>query len=201
MDCVKFNTHRSWTRHYDWGLRAVKSVLVVAGHLKRAEPGLPEEQLLMRALRDFNIPKIVQQDEVVFFGTYPALVWHLCNKQFLYRPIKRLVPWSRSTPSGGHKPCSMHHEGYRRLWSVARPTIYIESCAARWATSYSSLCFCHGTSRCWQINMLEDTIACTWKQGTSEKGPRCTPESEGIAYRRFIWAHRIAVTGVERRVT
>jgi|TARA_B100000482_G_scaffold20197_3_gene13476 dynein heavy chain len=55
-------------RHYDWGLRAVKSVLVVAGHLKRAEPGLPEEQLLMRALRDFNIPKIVQQDEVVFFG-------------------------------------------------------------------------------------------------------------------------------------
>ena len=55
-------------RHYDWGLRAVKSVLLVAGHLKRAEPGLPEEQLLMRALRDFNIPKIVQQDEVVFFG-------------------------------------------------------------------------------------------------------------------------------------
>ena len=46
----------------------MKSVLVVAGHLKRAEPGLPEEQLLRRALRDFNIPKIVQQDEVVFFG-------------------------------------------------------------------------------------------------------------------------------------
>ena len=57
-------------RHYDWGLRAVKSVLVVAGHLKRAEPGFPEDQLLMRALRDFNIPKIVQQDEVVFFGTW-----------------------------------------------------------------------------------------------------------------------------------
>jgi dynein heavy chain len=54
--------------HYDWGLRAVKSVLVVAGQLKRAEPDLPEDQLLMRALRDFNIPKIVQQDEIVFFG-------------------------------------------------------------------------------------------------------------------------------------
>merc|ERR1719482_547572 len=54
--------------HYDWGLRAVKSVLVVAGQLKRAEPELPEDQLLMRALRDFNIPKIVQQDEIVFFG-------------------------------------------------------------------------------------------------------------------------------------
>ena len=54
--------------HYDWGLRAVKSVLVVAGQLKRAEPNLQEEALLMRALRDFNIPKIVQADEVVFFG-------------------------------------------------------------------------------------------------------------------------------------
>lgn len=54
--------------HYDWGLRAVKSVLVVAGQLKRAEPSLDEESLLMRALRDFNIPKIVQADEVVFFG-------------------------------------------------------------------------------------------------------------------------------------
>ena len=54
--------------HYDWGLRAVKSVLVVAGQLKRAEPSLNEDALLMRALRDFNIPKIVQADEVVFFG-------------------------------------------------------------------------------------------------------------------------------------
>ena len=54
--------------HYDWGLRAIKSVLVVAGGFKRAEPKLSEDALLMRALRDFNIPKIVQEDEVVFFG-------------------------------------------------------------------------------------------------------------------------------------
>jgi dynein heavy chain len=54
--------------HYDWGLRAIKSVLVVAGGFKRAEPNLAEDDLLMRALRDFNIPKIVQEDEVVFFG-------------------------------------------------------------------------------------------------------------------------------------
>jgi dynein heavy chain len=54
--------------HYDWGLRAVKSVLVVAGGFKRLEPDLLEEALLMRALRDFNIPKIVREDEVVFFG-------------------------------------------------------------------------------------------------------------------------------------
>jgi dynein heavy chain len=54
--------------HYDWGLRAIKSVLVVAGGFKRAEPNLAEDALLMRALRDFNIPKIVREDEVIFFG-------------------------------------------------------------------------------------------------------------------------------------
>ena len=53
--------------HYDWDLRAIKSVLVVAGDFKRAEPNPAEDALLMRAIRDFNIPKIVREDEVVFF--------------------------------------------------------------------------------------------------------------------------------------
>uniref|UniRef100_A0A8C5TMB1 Dynein axonemal heavy chain 17 n=1 Tax=Malurus cyaneus samueli TaxID=2593467 RepID=A0A8C5TMB1_9PASS len=63
--------------HYDWGLRAIKSVLVVAGSLKRADPDRPEEQVLMRSLRDFNIPKIVTDDVPVFLGLigdlFPAL--------------------------------------------------------------------------------------------------------------------------------
>jgi dynein heavy chain len=54
--------------HYDWGLRAVKSVLVVAGGFKRAEPTAPEADLLMRALRDFNTPKIPACDCPIFFG-------------------------------------------------------------------------------------------------------------------------------------
>mmetsp|Transcript_26739 Transcript_26739/g.4780 ORF Transcript_26739/g.4780 Transcript_26739/m.4780 type:complete len:99 (+) Transcript_26739:652-948(+) len=54
--------------HYDWGLRAIKSVLVVAGQFKRGEPDLPEDVLLMRALRDFNLPKIVQEDLNIFMG-------------------------------------------------------------------------------------------------------------------------------------
>ncbi|KAM8851125.1 dynein beta chain, ciliary [Spinachia spinachia] len=54
--------------HYDWGLRAIKSVLVVAGSLKREERSRPEEQVLMRALRDFNLPKIVTGDVPIFLG-------------------------------------------------------------------------------------------------------------------------------------
>jgi len=54
--------------HYDWGLRAIKSVLVVAGAFKRSEPEQDEAALLYRALRDFNLPKIVGDDLVVFRG-------------------------------------------------------------------------------------------------------------------------------------
>ncbi|KAJ8318719.1 LOW QUALITY PROTEIN: hypothetical protein KUTeg_003810 [Tegillarca granosa] len=63
--------------HYDWGLRAIKSVLVVAGSLKRGDKQRPEDQVLMRALRDFNIPKIVTDDLPIFMGLigdlFPAL--------------------------------------------------------------------------------------------------------------------------------
>lgn len=52
--------------HYDWGLRAVKSVLLVAGKLKRCDPHIDEEAVLMRALRDFNTPKIVSADTPIF---------------------------------------------------------------------------------------------------------------------------------------
>lgn len=54
--------------HYDWGLRAVKSVLRQAGMLKRADPDIPEDYILMRALRDFNKPKIIFDDRQIFMG-------------------------------------------------------------------------------------------------------------------------------------
>lgn len=41
--------------HYDFGMRAVKSVLVMAGTLKRSEPDLNEDIVLIRALRDSNV--------------------------------------------------------------------------------------------------------------------------------------------------
>ena len=56
----------SKARHYDWGLRAVKSVLRQAGKLKRSDPDIQEDPLLMRALRDFNMPKIVTDDKPIF---------------------------------------------------------------------------------------------------------------------------------------
>jgi dynein heavy chain len=54
--------------HYDFGLRALKSVLVMAGGLKRQYQDMPEDLVLMRCLRDSNLPKFVFEDVPLFLG-------------------------------------------------------------------------------------------------------------------------------------
>eukprot|EP00803_Ostreobium_quekettii_P011338 evm.model.scf_1312.1 EVM.evm.TU.scf_1312.1 scf_1312:839-40608(+) len=54
--------------HYDFGLRALKSVLIMAGSLKRGSPDMSEDLVLMRALRDMNLPKFVFDDVPLFLG-------------------------------------------------------------------------------------------------------------------------------------
>ncbi|KAK2587900.1 hypothetical protein KPH14_003996 [Odynerus spinipes] len=54
--------------HYDFGLRAMKSVLDMAGLLKRKSGNLAENLVLMRALRDMNLPKFIYDDVPLFLG-------------------------------------------------------------------------------------------------------------------------------------
>ena len=49
-------------------MRAVKSVLVMAGTLKRANPDLNEDVVLIRAMRDSNVPKFLAQDLPLFYA-------------------------------------------------------------------------------------------------------------------------------------
>ena len=59
--------------HYDWGLRAMSGVLRIAGGMKRADPEKSEQQILMRAMRDTNLPKFVQADFGIFLGVITDL--------------------------------------------------------------------------------------------------------------------------------
>ena len=47
-------------------MRAVKSVLAMAGNLKRANPTLEEDVVLIRAMRDSNVPKFLAEDLPLF---------------------------------------------------------------------------------------------------------------------------------------
>lgn len=49
-------------------MRAVKSVLIMAGALKRSDPDLTEEVVLIRSLRDSNLPKFLAEDIGLFRG-------------------------------------------------------------------------------------------------------------------------------------
>jgi dynein heavy chain len=53
-------------RHYDFGMRAINTVIQTAGNLRRNQPNIPEQLIVLRAINDVNVPKFLVNDLVLF---------------------------------------------------------------------------------------------------------------------------------------
>ena len=59
--------------HYDFGMRAIKSVLNATGRIKRENRDMKEVTVAIKAIRDMNLPKFIAEDVVLFDNLFMDL--------------------------------------------------------------------------------------------------------------------------------
>ncbi|KAM4722817.1 dynein axonemal heavy chain 1 [Rhinophrynus dorsalis] len=77
--------------HYDFGMRAVKTVISAAGNLKRENPNMNEELICLRAIRDVNVPKFLQDDLKLFSGIVSDLFPRIEEEHIDYGSLEEAI--------------------------------------------------------------------------------------------------------------
>uniref|UniRef100_A0A6P7G592 Dynein heavy chain 1, axonemal-like n=1 Tax=Diabrotica virgifera virgifera TaxID=50390 RepID=A0A6P7G592_DIAVI len=77
--------------HYDFGMRAVKTVIAVAGNLKRERPEMDESQIVLRALLDVNVPKFLKDDLTLFSGIVSDLFPRMTEEEVDYGNLEKAI--------------------------------------------------------------------------------------------------------------
>ena len=119
--------------HYDFGLRALKSVLVSAGHLKRerlaasaarAEGGaallesvdISEQEILIQSVTETIVPKLVADDVPLLTR---SVLFTLASRKFVHsstflQPSRRRLPRNRICPRQPRQAQGAHPRRVRR---------------------------------------------------------------------------------------
>ena len=137
--------------HYDWGLRALKTVLVGAGLLKRQTPvaaGVAEERVLLQSLWEAVAPKLLQ-DDLQLFGALLADVFPGCER-----------------PGGGDEALAQHIRAVcaeehlvlgeafalKILQASLFSPLFLCCCLTRVRGGRCTRRRCCGTERCWWVH-------------------------------------------------
>eukprot|EP00051_Salpingoeca_urceolata_P021740 m.344195 g.344195 ORF g.344195 m.344195 type:complete len:1098 (-) comp19853_c0_seq7:121-3414(-) len=77
--------------HYDFGLRALVSVLLNAGRKRQGMPNMPQEEILVLAMKDMNVAKMTAADLPLFLGIMSDLFPGVETQDTDYGELKTAV--------------------------------------------------------------------------------------------------------------
>nr|XP_022345562.1 dynein heavy chain 2, axonemal-like isoform X2 [Crassostrea virginica] len=77
--------------HYDFGLRALVSVLRYAGSKKRSNPNMPDEEVLLLSMKDMNVAKLTSTDLPLFNGIMSDLFPGVETPTIDYSEMKKAI--------------------------------------------------------------------------------------------------------------